>query len=152
MQLVSPARELTLPAENRYLIAELRPDDKVHEVICADVRTHDTAWDQTANSNARGEFLINAVMDANIAFLNDPVQPTRQEPATGAFFLPDFTIVHATFRDRYDWEPLDTLSSDHCPILITIHLPTEKLRRKDSLSWIGRRGIWPLLQQKLMIS
>ena len=47
--------------------------------------------------------------------------------ATMAFSSPDVTIVHAAFLDRYDWEPLDALSFDHRPILITIQLPTEKL-------------------------
>ena len=31
---------------------------------------------------------------------------------------------------RYIWKPLDTLPSDHRPILIPIHLPTEKLKEK----------------------
>ena len=119
-----------LPPENaHYLqrtVSELQPDTKVHEVICADVNAYDTTWDQTVNSNARGEYPVNAVMDANSTFLNDPEQYTRQNPATDAFSSPDVTIVHAAFGDRYDLERLDTLSSDHRPILITIHHPTEK--------------------------
>ena len=75
-------------------------------------------------------------MDVNSTFLNDPKQPTRQDPATGAFSSPDGTIINAAFRERYEWEPLDTLSSDHCPITITFHLPTEKLGDKLSvLDW-----------------
>ena len=109
-------------------LSELQPDTKILEVICADVNAHDIAWDQTANSNARGKYLMNAVMDAYSTFLNDSEQPTKLDPATGAFSFADVAIVHVAFRDIYDWLPLDTLSSDHRPILITIHLPTEKIK------------------------
>ena len=69
----------------------------VHEVICADVSAHDTAWDQTANPNARGEYVVITAMDVNRTFLNDPDQPTRQDPATDPFPSPDVTIIHAAF-------------------------------------------------------
>ena len=134
-----------LPPENSHYLqrihislSELQPDTKVHVVICADVNAHDTAWDQTANSNVRGEYLSNAVIDENSTFLNDPEQSTRKDPATGTFSSPDATIVHTAFQDRYYWEPLDTQSSDHHPILITIHLPKEKLRGENGLAGIER--------------
>ena len=99
-----------LPPENSHYLqrtgislTELQPDIKVHEVTCAYVSAHDTAWDQTANPKARGEYLVNAVMDANSTFLNYPEQPTSQNPAKGAFPSPVETIVHAAFRDGYDW-------------------------------------------------
>ena len=133
-----------------FSLSELKPDTKVHEVICVDVNAHDTARDQTANPNARGEYLVNAAMDVNGTLLNDPKQPTRQVPATDAFSSPDVTIVHAAFQDIYHWEPRDTLLSEHRPIRITIHLPTEKQRGKNGLSGIGRMGIWLLLQQQMM--
>ena len=77
-------------------------------------------------------------MDVNSTFLNDPEQPTRQDPTTDAFSSPDVTIVHAAFRDRYDWEPLDIQSSDQRPILI--HFPTEKLRGQQRLVWDWNKG------------
>ena len=136
-----------LPPENSHYLqrtgitlSELQPDTKVHEEICADVNVNDTAWDKTANSNARGEYLANAAMGKNNTFLNDPEQPTRQDPATGDFSSPDVMIVHAAFRDRYDWEQLDTLSSDHCPILITIHVPTEELKGVNRHVWDWKKG------------
>ena len=136
-----------LPPENSHYLQrtgislmELQPDTKVHEVTCADVNDHDTVWDLTASPNVRSEYLVNAAMDANSRFLSDPQQPTRQDPATGAFSSPDVMIVHATFWDRYHWEPLDALSSDHRQILITIHLPSEKLKGINCSSGIGRRG------------
>ena len=106
------------------LSEQKKTDTKVHEVICADVNAYDNAWGLMANPNARSEYLVNAAMDVNSTFLNDPEQPTRQDPETGDFSSPDPTIFHAAFRDRYDWEPHDTLSPDHRPIIITIHLPT----------------------------
>ena len=73
-------------------------------------------------------------------FPNDPKQPIRQDPATGDFSSPDAMIVHAAFQDRYDWEPLDTLSSDHRLILTTNHLPTEKLRGGKRLVSNWKKG------------
>ena len=118
-------------------------------MICADVNAHDTTWDQTVNINARGEYPVNAAMDFDSIFLNDPEQVTRQDQATCDFSSPDVTIVHAAFRHRYDLEQLDTLSSDYRPILITIHHATE-LKGIDGSLWIGRWGIWPPIQQQLM--
>ena len=90
-----------LPPENSHYLqrsgislSELQPNANVHVVIYADVNAHDTAWDQTANTNTRGEYLLIAAMDANCTFLNNPEQPTRQDPATGAFTSSDVTIVH----------------------------------------------------------
>ena len=73
-----------LPSENSYCLqrtgislSELQPDTKVHEVICAYVNAHDTARYQTANPINRGEYFVNAAMDVNSTFLNEPEQPTR---------------------------------------------------------------------------
>ena len=52
---------------------------------------------------------MNAAMDTNRSFLNDLEQPTRQDPATDAYYTPDVAVVHAAFRDRYNWEQLDTM-------------------------------------------
>ena len=60
-----------LPPENEHYLqrsgislSELNlvsePGTKVHEVISADVNAHDSAWDQTPNLKARGEYLVNA--------------------------------------------------------------------------------------------
>ena len=81
-------------------------------------------------------------MDASSKFLNDPEQPTRHDPATGALFSTDTTIVHAAHKDRFNWKQLDNLSSDHCPILIAIHLQTEKLRGDKRLVWDWKKGDW----------
>ena len=71
-----------LPPENSYYLqrasislSELQPDTNMHEVIFADVEAHDTAWDQIANPNARGVYLVNAAMDASGTFLKDPSSP-----------------------------------------------------------------------------
>ena len=46
-------------------------------MIFADINAHDNARDETCNSNARGEYLVNAVVDANGPFISDSEQPTR---------------------------------------------------------------------------
>ena len=79
-------------------------------------------------------------MDANRTFINGPEQPTRQDPATGDFSSLDVAIFHAALRDKLDWEPFNTLPSGHSPIIVTIHLPTEKLRGKNRLVWDWKKG------------
>ena len=79
-------------------------------------------------------------MKANRTFFNDTEQPTRQIPATAAFYSPDAMINHAASQNRYDLEPLEILSSDHRPILFTIHLPTEKLMMDKRLVWDLNKG------------
>ena len=76
-------------------------------------------------------------MDAKRTFLNELEQTTRQDPSTGALSSPDITIVHAAYKNRCYCEPLDILSSDHRPILIVIHLPTEKVsgEKRFVLDW-----------------
>ena len=101
-QMFTASNWYLLPENSHYLqrmgnsLLEFQPDTKVHEVIGADVNAHETAWDQTANPNARGEYPVNADMDANSIFINDPEQPTRKDPAMGAF-SPDGMIVHEAF-------------------------------------------------------
>ena len=91
------------PESSQYLqstgisLSEIQPDTKVHEVICAYVDVHDIAWGQTANPNSRGEYLVDAAMDASSAFLNDREHPKRKVPTTYAFSSPNVTIVHAAF-------------------------------------------------------
>ena len=84
-----------LPPENSHYLQrngisllKLQPVTKVHEVICTYINIHDTAWVQTANPNARGKYLVSAVVDVN---------RTRQDAAMGDFSSPDVTIVHAAF-------------------------------------------------------
>ena len=99
-------------------LPELQPDTKVLEVIGADVNAHDRASDQTANPNARGEYLVDAAMDVNCTFLFDPEEHTRHCSVMGAISSPDATIVYAAIRDIYDLEPHGTQSSGHHPILV----------------------------------
>ena len=81
-------------------LSELHSDNNVYEVIYADVNAHHTARDETANPNARDQYLVNSARHANCTFLNDPEQPSRHDPATGAFSSHDVANVHAALRDR----------------------------------------------------
>ena len=72
-----------LPENSHYLqrigisLSEDQADINVPEVVSADDNVHATAWDKTADFNARDEYLQNAVMYASSTFLNDLELPTR---------------------------------------------------------------------------
>ena len=140
MQTVTISNWYLPPKNSHYLqktgfdLNDLKVDLKLHEVICADLNALDQVWDQIANPDERDHHHAETVMNANKTFLNDS-NPTRQDPATGSFFSPDVTVVHAALRDKYDWQPIYSLSSDHHPIILTLHLSAEKMTGTKRLVW-----------------
>ena len=77
-------------------------------VICGDFSAHHVSWDEHAQGMPRGAELYNFVEENETAVLNDG-KPTR-----AARFI---TIVNSEAADRFSWQPLNELSSDHSPIL-----------------------------------
>ena len=103
-----------------------QPEIQENEIICADLNAHNEIWDKHAHSDDRGAQLAEAIINAEGGFLNDAELATRQDPAFGGFSSPDVTIVHNGIHHHCDWTPLDSLSSDHRPILTTLHLPSQQ--------------------------
>ena len=79
-------------------------------------------------------------MDAEGGFFNDAELATSQDPASGGFSSPDVTIVHNGIHHHCDWTPLDSLSSDHRPILTTLHLPSQQRKGPKRLVWNWKKG------------
>ena len=64
----------------------------------------------------------------------------HHDPAFGGFSSPDVTIVHNGIHHHCDWTPLDSLSSDHRPILTTLHLPSQQRKGPKRLVWNWKKG------------
>ena len=88
-------------------------------VICGDFNAHHVSWDVYAQGMPRGAELYNWVEENEMAVLNDgkPTRAARFQQGSG-LGAPDITIVNSEAADRFSWQPLNELSSDHSPILI----------------------------------
>ena len=92
-------------------------------VICCDFNAHHVSWNEYAQGMPRGAELYNWVEENEMAVLNDG-KPTRAAQFQQGCVLsaPDITIVNSEAADRFSWQPLNELSSDHSPILIKWNL------------------------------
>ena len=131
-----------LPQENSHFLQRFgismsvfQPEIQKNEIICADLNAHNEIWNKHAHSDDKGAQLAKAIMDAEGGFLNDAELATRQDPAFGGFSSPDVTIVHNGIHHHCDWTPLDSLSSNHRPILTTLHLPSQQRKGPKRLVW-----------------
>ena len=88
-------------------------------VICGDFNAHHASWDEYAQGMPRGAELCNWVEENEMAMDNDG-KPTRADRFQQGCGLcpPDITIFNSDAADRFSWQPLNELSSDHFPILI----------------------------------
>ena len=88
-------------------------------VICGDFNAHHVSWDEYAQGMPRGAEFYNWVHKNEMTVLNDgkPTRAARFQQWCG-LSAPDITIVNSEAADRFSWQPLNELSSDHSPILI----------------------------------
>ena len=102
-------------------------------VICSDFNAHHVSWDEYAQGMPRGAELYNWVEENEMAVLNDG-KPTRAAWIQQGCGLsaPDITIVNSEAADRFSWQPLNELSSDHSLILIKWNqlVKTERAQRR----------------------
>ena len=101
-------------------------------VICGDLNAHHVSWDEYAKGMPRGAELYNWVEENEMAVLNDgkSTRAARFQQGCG-LSAPDITIVNSEAADRFSWQPLNELSSDHSPILIKWNqlVKTERAQR-----------------------
>ena len=106
--------------------------------ICGDFNDHHVSWDEYAQGMPRG------------AVLNDgkPTRAARFQQGCG-LSAPDITIVNSEAADRFSWQPLNELSSDHSPILIKWNqlVKTERAQRRVRSNF--RKADWNLFRARL---
>ena len=88
-------------------------------VICDDFNAHHVSWDEYAQGMPRSVELYNWVEENEMAVLNGgkPTRAARFQQGCG-LRAPDITFVNSQAADRFSWQPLNELSSDHSPIQI----------------------------------
>ena len=100
--------------------------------ICADLNGHSPAWDRAVEEDDLGRAVSEWSDGTNFMVANtgEPIRKSRAEPLT--LSTPDVTLHHTRWAGRVDWQPKDTLSSDHRPILVDIQVgkcPQRQRRR-----------------------
>ena len=98
----------------------------------------------------RGAELYNWVEENEMAVLNDgkPTRAARFQQGCG-LSAPDITIVNSESADRFSWQPLNELSSDHSPILIKWNqlVKTERAQRRVRPNF--QKADWNLFRASL---
>ena len=110
------------------------------------------SWDEYAKCMPRGAELYNWVEENEMAVLNDG-KPTRAAQFQQGCDLsaPDITIFNSEAADRFSWQPLNELSSDHSPILIKWNqlVKTERAQRRVRPNF--HKADWNLLRARLAV-
>ena len=119
-------------------------------VICGDFNAHHVSWEEYAQGMPRGAKLYNWVEENEMAVLNDgkPTRSARFQQGCG-LSAPDITIVNSEARDRFSWQPLNELSSDHSPMLIKWNqlVKTERTQRRVRPNF--QKADWNLFRASL---
>ena len=94
--------------------------------------------------------LYNWVKENEMAVLNngEPTRAVRFQQGCG-LSAPDITIVNSAVADRFSWQPLNELSSDHSPILIKWNqlVKTERTQRRVRPNF--QKADWNLFRARL---
>ena len=119
-------------------------------VICGDLNAHHMSWDEYAQGMPRGAELYNCVEEIEMAVLSDgnPTRAARIKQMCG-LCAPDITIVNSEAADRFSWQPLNELSSNHSPILIKWNqlVKTERAQRRVRPNF--QKADWNLFRARL---
>ena len=95
----------------------LQKGDSGKVLICGDLNAHGT-WDSFVESDTLGEAVEDWQISSQMSHLNTGA-PTRVDHS-GNPSAPDVSLVHSSRSHLFSWSTLDTIGSDHLPILIEI--------------------------------
>ena len=98
----------------------------------------------------RGAELYNWVEENEMAVLNDgtPTRAARFQQGC-CLSIPDITIVNSEAADRFSWQPLNELSSDHNPILIKWNQLVKTARAQRKVRPNFQKADWNLFRARL---
>ena len=84
-------------------------------VICSDINAHGS-WDRSHQEDEIGDQVDEWMLAKGMCLLNSGA-PTRMSKV-GRGSAPDITVVHASRAHCFNWTTLESIGSDHYPILI----------------------------------
>ena len=118
---------------------------KEFDIILGDTNAHSLLWDDSwdkPEADERGRVLENWCATYNMAAINDGKGTRRSRNAEGKDTAPDQAFVHASKMDRFTWEVVDELPSDHKPIIITYRDQFPTINNKPTYKWNLKKADW----------
>ena len=109
-----PARQTVCDNRDAQLYLDLWPHQK-DVLICSDANCHGS-WDENCLPDKMGEEVEDWMAEKGLMLLNNA--PTRIS-AHGKESAPDISIVATSKAHIFNWTPLDSIGSDHLPLLIS---------------------------------
>ena len=90
-------------------------------IFAGDFNGHSQIWDEYQPSDARGETIIDWVLDNDLTCLNDGSH-TRVNRGTGGLSTPDITFTTPGLNTKTKWSCVEEtdIDSDHLPIVMEI--------------------------------
>ena len=111
-------------------------------LILADLNAHSQLWDPETPTDARGEAIVDWILENDLQILNDG-SATRTSWANGAGSTPDLSLAGSKWSSSTTWKVEEDLGSDHLPITITIghSIATQEPARR-SAKWKSSGVDW----------
>ena len=112
---------------------------------CGDINAHNEIWDPHMVPDRRGEELVELMAERGLATLNDgsPTRHDRREnrdaPGRSA---PDVSITKLEECERFQWEVITDLSSDHLPVMIEWRTEINVNKKPKRIELNLERGDW----------
>ena len=90
-------------------------------IHAGDFNAHSSLWDDHQPDDSRGDYIVDWMLDNNLACMNDG-SPTRANRATAGLSTPAVTFVSDDISTKVKWTAVDEtdMGSDHLPIVIEI--------------------------------
>ena len=114
-------------------------------VICSDINAHGK-WDLRHDTDKTGSILQEWMDNTSMTTLNSGL-PTRFD-SRGNGTAPDVTVVSAQSAHLFEWQTLDSIGSDHVPIVITTTNKTEDEPQQKRLNI--RKADWEAYQTEIV--
>ena len=114
-------------------------------LVVGDFNAHHPLWSSfSERSNTRGDTIFDWCMYNRASILNKENVNTHLHRASGSQSSPDLTICHAVKQSKSTWTTLESIGSDHLPILVTLHWfeKTHNLTKTKVKSW--KKADWHL--------
>ena len=102
---------------NEFNMSELPSDP--NSLTGGDLNAHSNMWDEWQSEDPLGTNLEEWLLAKDFCVANDG-SATRTNPGTGGSSAPDVTLVHNNILDRVEWSTINSLGSEHLPVLVIV--------------------------------
>jgi exonuclease III len=129
-------------------VNEYLPDVLPHKrngIIMGDFNLQSATWSAGSHTKREAEDLEDWCVRNNFQIINSG-EPTHVNRGSGNKNAPDISITHESLTDSCKWEVLEDLSSDHCPIVVTVNVDRYRTSDTPALQWCWKKADWTLFQ------